>query len=149
MPHKTTPSAARRSTIARLAEPPQISGLSPQAARFVYSLRLIALHDRAWRDPVPELAVRLGSVEVAARALALSQAISSCWPEAVHVSRFCCQLLSHDEMTIGSLIDCAVRCDRPGFEGAIAGLVRPDRVHRMWEAVLGLVAAEANAAPSS
>lgn len=94
---------------------------------------------------MPELAVRLGSVEVAAKALALTQAISSCWPESIHVSRFCCQMLSHDEATIGALIDSASRCDRQGFEDAVHGLIRPDRIYRLWDAVLGYVAAEARA----
>ncbi|MFL0355455.1 DNA-directed RNA polymerase subunit beta' [Erythrobacter sp. GH1-10] len=146
MPRSNLPSAAARSTIADLARSPRIESLGPLGARFVYSLRLIALHDRANRDPVSELAVRLGSVEVAAKALALAQAISSVWPENIHVSRFCCQMLSHDEATIGKLIDSAATCDRAGFEEAIAGLVRPDRHHRLWDAALGLVAAETRAA---
>lgn len=132
--------------IASLARVPTIEDLSPLGARFVYSLRLIALHDRAKRDPIPELAVKLGSVEVAARSLALAQAVSQCWPEAITVSRFCCRLLSHDEITIGRLVDNAARCERQGFEDAISGLIRPDRHHRLWDAALSLVAAEARVA---
>lgn len=144
MNHQPASSATRQAVIERLAEPPRIESLSAIGARFIYSQRLIALHQRARRDPVPELAVRMGSVEAAAKALALTEAISSCWPENIHVARFCCELMTHDELTIGVMIDSAARADRAGFEGAIAGLVRPDRAYRLWEPVLALVAAELN-----
>ena len=146
MPDPHAPSATSRSIIAALAATPRIDNLAPIAARFVYSLRLIALHERLGRDPVPELAVRLRSVEAAAKALILAQAISAIWPENIHVSRFCCGLLSHDEVTIGAIVDSAERADRRAFEGAVDGLIRSDRAHRLWHAALALVAAEQRAA---
>lgn len=142
MTHSRSPTTAAKATIAKLAQTPRIADVHPIAARFVYALRLIALHDRAGRDPVPELACRLGSVEVAAKALALGQVISASWPEDIHVSRFCCGLMSHDEATIAAMMQSAGLRDRAGFEGAIEGLIRPDRAHRLWDAVLALVAAE-------
>lgn len=132
-------------TIAALASPPRVELLGPIGGRFVHALRLIALHERMGRDPVPELSVRLGSVEVAAKALILAQAIAACWPENIHVSRFCCRLLSHDEATIGAFVDAAARADRMAFEGALAGLIRPDRMPRLWEGALALTAAELRA----
>ncbi|MEE4289293.1 MAG: DNA-directed RNA polymerase subunit beta' [Erythrobacter sp.] len=138
-------SATTSPLLSELAAPRPVAALGPVAARFVHSLRLIALHERVGRDPVPELAVRLGGVEIAARALAFSQAIAASWPENVHVSRFCCCNLTHDEVTIGALVDCAWVRDRKGFEAQVEGLVRPDRIHRLWEGVLALVAAEARA----
>ncbi len=141
-------SAAAKATIEGLARPAEIEGLVPIAARFVFSLRLIAVHERAKRDPVPELANRLGNVEVAARALALAREISHVWPENICVSRFCCGLLTHDEHAIGTIVECACARDPRGFEQAIAGLVRPERIHRLWEPVLGLIAAEMRSAPN-
>lgn len=135
-------SAHSRSIIAQMAEPPRMGKIGPIAARFLYSLRLIALHDRARRDPLPELAARLGSVEAAAKAFDLAQAISGSWPENIHVSRFCCDLLTHDEATIGALVDAVCERDRPGFESGIAGLIRPDRIERLWDAALDLVVVE-------
>jgi hypothetical protein len=139
------PSATTRSIIAALAAPPRVEALGPVGGRFVHALRLIALHERAGRDPVPELAMRLGSVAVAAKALILAQAISANWPENIHVSRFCCRLLSHDEATIGAFVDAAANADRAGFEGALTGLIRADRTHRLWDAALELAAAEMRA----
>ncbi len=145
MPGHQTPSAARLSTIAALAAPPRMERLGPIAGRFIHALRLIALHDRMARDPVPELANRLGSVDVAAKALILAQAIAAIWPENIAVSRFCCRLLSHDEATIGAFVDAAAAGNRHGFEAALDGLVRADRAHRLWEGALALAAAEIRA----
>ena len=145
MSRPLTPSTTAQQTIAALAAPPRVEALGPIGGRFVHALRLIALHERMGRDPVPELAVRLGSVEVAAKALMLAQAISASWPENIHVSRFCCRLLSHDEATIGAFVDAAAKADRAAFEGALAGLIRPDRLPRLWEGALALTAAELRA----
>ena len=141
MPHPI-PTDTARQMIAALAAPPRVERLGPIAGRFVHALRLIALHERAGRDPVPELANRLGSVDVAAKALILAHAIAATWPENIHVSRFCCRLLSHDEATIGAFVDAAAEGDRRGFEAALEGLVRADRAHRLWESALALAAAE-------
>lgn len=132
-------------TIAALAAPPRIEALGPVAVRFIYALRLIALHERVGRDPVPELAVRLGGVEIAAKALMMEQIIAAVWPEDIHVSRFCCRLLSHDEATIGAFVDAAANGDRAGFEAAITGLIREARAVRLWEAALSLAGAERRA----
>jgi hypothetical protein len=145
MSRQPTPSAATAHIIARLAVPPRVDQLGPIAGRFVHALRLIALHERLGRDPVPELAVRLGSVEVAAKALILAQAIAATWPENICISRFCCRLMSHDETTIGAFVDAAAAGDRPGFEAALAGLIRTERTDRLWEGALALAAAERRA----
>ncbi|WP_296722513.1 DNA-directed RNA polymerase subunit beta' [Erythrobacter sp.] len=138
-------SAKARDIVAALAAPPRIEQLGPIAGRFIHALRLIALHERMGRDPVPELAVRLGSVDVAAKSLILAQTISANWPENIHVSRFCCRLMSHDEATIGAFVDAAAAADRIGFEAALTGLIRNDRLHRLWEGALALAAAELRA----
>jgi hypothetical protein len=145
MSGQESPKAATQHIIAALARPPQLDAFGPFAGRFIHALRLIALYERVGRDPVPELATRLGSVEVAAKALILAQAISASWPENVHVSRFCCRLLSHDEATIAAFVEAAAAGDRLDFEEALSGLVRPDRMHRLWGAALALTAAEMRA----
>lgn len=142
----TRPAIDTSSILKRLAAPALLSEIDPVAARFVHSLRLIALHERVRQDPVPELAARLGALDTAAKALELSHTIAAMWPENVHVSRFCCVRLTHDEATIAALVERAWSRDRTGFETEIAGLIRPERVNRLWEATLDLVVAEANAA---
>lgn len=145
MSRHRTPSATAQNIIAALATPRRVERLGPVAGRFLHALRLIALHERMGRDPVPELAVRLGSVEVAAKALILAHTISASWPENIHVSRFCCRLMSHDEATIGAFVDAAAAGDRRAFEAALTGLIRPERMHRLWEGALVLAAAELRA----
>lgn len=56
-------SSTTHTIIAQLAEPPRLAALHPIACRYITMLRLIAVHEAAERDPVPELAVRLGSVD--------------------------------------------------------------------------------------
>lgn len=145
MSHSPITSAAAKATIARLAAPPRMAHLNPIAARFIFSLRLIALHQRVQRDPVAELAVRLGSVDVAAKSLALSQMVCAAWPDHLHVSPFCCSLMSHDEASIAALVQTVIERDRPRFDQNIAGLIRPDRFERLWDAAQDLVMAELRA----
>lgn len=146
MKQRHSTSAKAQAIIAKLATPALIQDLGPLAARFVLALRLIALHERVGRDPVPELAVRLGSLDIAAKALSLSQVISSTWPDNIHISRFCCHMLTHDEQTIGALIASVAERDRDAFNANLEGLIRPSRVELLWEAVLSLIVAEASAA---
>jgi hypothetical protein len=131
-----------RNIIAGLATPPPLTTLGPIAGRFIHALRMIAFYERIGRDPVPDLAARLDSIDVAAKALILTQALAATWPEKITVKRSCCRYLSHDEATIGAFVDAAARGDRKGFEAAIDGLIRADRAHRLWEGALALVAAE-------
>lgn len=145
MPNNFVPTAESKATIARLAQPCSIETVGPIAARFVYSLRLIALHQRAGRDPIPELAAQLNSVSVAAKALALSQTVAAIWPENIHVSRFCCCKLTHDEATIAATLEAATDRDYSKFRGAVDGLIRNERAMRLWENVLELVEAELTA----
>ena len=145
MHHQHSPSDTAQNIIAGLAVPPRVETLGPIGGRFIHAMRLIALHERNGRDPVPELAVRLGGVGVAAKALMLAHAVSATWPENIHVARFCCRLLSHDEATIGAFVDAAAHGDRVGFEDVLTGLIRADRIHRLWDSALALAAAEMRA----
>ena len=142
-PRRSAAQETHQSWIERLARPPSIDGLHPIAARFVYSLRLVALHQQAGRDPVPELTQRLGSISGAISALGLAETIAYAWPEAVQLRRFCCQRLSHDETTIGRIVGAAWEGDRCAFDAELCGLVRVDRIERLWDDALDFVQADA------
>ena len=43
------------------------------------------------------------------------------------------------------MIACAVKRDPSGFEATVKGLIRPDRIDRLWECVLDLAMAELGA----
>ncbi len=143
-PDAQTPPATSNKWLTSLAQPRRIEAHGSIAARFIYSLRLIALYERAGHDPVAELAVRLGSVASASASLALAQAITRIWPENIHVSRFCCCALTHDEAALASSVDCAAKGQRDAFEAELSGLIRHDRIGRLWEHSIALVAAESH-----
>ena len=149
MPQNKLSTAATKATIAKLGAKPHLGEFNPIAARMVHAIRLIALHEQAKRDPVPELAQRLGHIDVAVKALSLAQAICASWPENIQVSRFCCGFLSHDEMTVAAMVDCAGHRDRDAFARTVQGLVRPERIPRLWDATLALVETEYRAATHS
>lgn len=143
MPQPYAPSAAARAVVTRLAEPQPVRALHPVAGRFVYALRLVALHERARTDPVPELTQRLGQITIAIKTLQLLESVSQAWPERVSVRRFCCGCLSHDELTLGRMVEAAWRGDEVEFGKQLHGLVRPDRIERIWFHAVDLVMAEA------
>jgi hypothetical protein len=134
--------AAAKVTIARLMQPPRLADRHPLAARTIHAMRLIALHDRVGRDPVPELTARLGGIGKAAKVLAFAQAIKSVWPEDIHISPFCCGLLSHDEATFCSMVEAVAGRDRGAFDHAVEGLVKTGRLDRLWNATSDWVIAE-------
>ena len=129
--------------VAALQEVPRIADLHPVAARFIYSLRLVAAYKRAKRDPAAELANRLGSIQTAIKALQFVETVGHAWPEPVLVQRFCCGCLSHDERTLGAMLDAAWNNDRAAFTEQLDGLVRSERIDRVWDDALQLVMAEA------
>lgn len=137
-----TPQNRQGDWIERLCKPSSISDFGPISGRFIYSLRLIALHRQVGRDPVPELAVKLGGVEIAIQTLKLAENIERSWPESIRVRRFCCRQLSYDEATIACMIAAAAEQRREGFEDQISGLIRHDRIERMWMDSIELVCAE-------
>ena len=141
--HSDSQSDRFRDQIAALRDMPKVADLHPAAARFVYSLRLVAAYKRAKRDPAAELAQRLGSIHVAIKALQLVEAIGHAWPEPILVQRFCCGCLSHDERTLGAMLDAAWRHDRAAFNEQLTGLVRNERIDRVWDNALQVVMAEA------
>ncbi|MFZ9396473.1 MAG: DNA-directed RNA polymerase subunit beta' [Erythrobacter sp.] len=137
-----SPKAGASAWVDWLQQPRIMTTLHPVAARFIHALRLIAVHHRARRDPTAELAVRLGSVAVAVKALQLADTIGGSWPEPVQLRRFCYRGLSHDEATIGALVEAAWWNRQDAFEREISGLVRSERIARLWADCVELVASE-------
>ncbi|ALE18080.1 hypothetical protein AMC99_02809 [Altererythrobacter epoxidivorans] len=138
-----TPATRAQEWVEALARPAAITALQPVAARFIYSLRLVATYQRARRDPAPELAQRLGQFTIAIKSLQLLDTIGHAWPDPVNVRRFCCCHLSHDELTLGRMMEAAWRGDEEGFARQVDGLVRSERIDRIWNDAVALVMAEA------
>lgn len=136
------PAASSLDWVARLKEPTRLTAMSPLARRFIFSLRLVAVYRRAKRDPLPELTSQLGNVTVAVKALQLIEALAQSWPEPLQVRRCCCEIASHDELTMAGLVDAAVKANRDLAQMHLSGLLRPERIDRVWEAASELIASE-------
>ncbi|XUU61740.1 DNA-directed RNA polymerase subunit beta' [Erythrobacter sp. HA6-11] len=128
--------------IKKLQERPRVDELDTLAVRFVFSLRLIAIHRQAKRDPVPELAAKLGNITSAIAALDLVETLTSVWPEPIQVGRACCRGLTLDEVTLGRAVQAVSARDREGFSLQLDGLIKASRVDILWEQALTFVAAE-------
>ena len=130
------------SWIERLKRPQRMEHIEPVAARFIFSLRLIAVHHRAKRDPTSELTARLGNIAIAVKAFQLSETLCQTWPEPICLRPFCCQALSHDETTIAAMLEAAWSGQRDLFVDQLNGLVRRDRIEWLWRDCSELVASE-------
>ena len=128
--------------IAKLQEPLKISDFSPLAPRFVFSLRVIAVHRKAGRDPVGELTARLGSVTVAIKALQLVEVLAHAWPDPVQVRRCCCQMLSHDELTMSAALQSVADGDRSAFDQHLSDLLPREARDAIWSSASELAIAE-------
>ncbi|RGP41564.1 hypothetical protein BPTFM16_01871 [Altererythrobacter insulae] len=128
--------------IERLSQPTRITQLSPIAQRFIFSLRLIAVHRKAGRDPVGELTTRLGSVSVAIKTLQLVEICAQAWSDPVQVRRCCCQMTSHDELTLSTALDSARSSDRGAFDQNLSDLLSREVRDAIWIAASELVIAE-------
>lgn len=115
------------STIAALAQPGDLRALSLAALHAVMALRLAALCERAGRERLAELSIRLGSVGAALALCSLIDAVVRVWPEPYRCSPPCCRALTPDERTVAACMGAAAQGDEAGFRAQIDGLVRPDR----------------------
>lgn len=136
----TQASHTAHATIAALARPQDIRGLSLTALHLVMAMRLCALFERAGRDPVPDLARRYHSVEAACAVHGLVRTVMQTWPEPFMVNRPCCLAMTPDETTLAAMTRAALAADHPAFAAALSGFVRPDRHEALHEATRHAVA---------
>lgn len=122
--------------IAALARPQDVRGLNLTGLHMVMAMRLCALFENAGRDPVPDLAQRYRSVEAACAVHGLVATIKQVWPEPFMVNRPCCLSMTPDEATLAMLVRAATAANRPLFSDAIAGLVRADRHHTLYQSTI-------------
>ena len=128
--------------IAKLSEPNKVSEFPPLVQRFIFSLRLIAVYRKAGKDPFAELSSRLGSMTVASKALQLIEVIAHAWPEPVQVRRCCCQIASHDEVSIGQALLAVAERDRAVFDLTLSDILPSAARDAVWAPAKELVVAE-------
>jgi hypothetical protein len=90
------------------------------AMHMIMATRLCILYGQAERDPLPDLAVRLRSMEAARRVESLVRTVQESWPEHFLIHRPCCLALSPDEALLGDLTIAATQ----GHESGAVQLLR-------------------------
>lgn len=124
----------------RLQMPLLIENQSITAIRAVVALRLIAVASRAGRDPLPLLAQRFASITAAKAFIDFADMAGGYWPENFKVMCPCSRTMTHDELTIALLVDCAAAGQREVFSRVLDGLIRHDRHERLFEQAKAMVA---------
>lgn len=127
-------------TVARLAALPTIDCLSWSGLRVVVALRALARCSEAGREPMAELAGRLGSVSRARAFMAFADTLGHCWPEPMEVQRPCCRVVGPDEATLAAMVEAARLADRDAFGQAVEGFIRPDRHEPLFGLTLEIAA---------
>lgn len=84
------------------------------AMHMIMAMRLCVLFGQAGRDPLPDLAVRLRSMDAARRVERIVRTIQQNWPEHFLVHRPCCMTLSPDEALLGDLAMAAAAGEEGG-----------------------------------
>jgi hypothetical protein len=81
------------------------------AVHLIMATRLCILFGQAGRDPLPDLAVRLRSMEAARRVARMVCSLHQSRPESFLIHRPCCMALSPDEALLGDLAVSATQGD--------------------------------------
>lgn len=114
------------------------------AMHMIMATRLCILFGQAGRDPLPDLAVRLRSMDAARRVGRLVRAIQHDWPEHFLVHRPCCMTLSPDEAVLGDLAVAAAQGDESSAVTLLRDMLPADTARFLFrEAVTAAAAIQA------
>lgn len=108
------------------------------AMHMTMAMRLCILFGQAGRDPLPDLAVRLRSMEAARQVERVVQTVQRNWPEHFLVHRPCCLALSPDEALLGDLTIAATQGDESGAVQLLSDMLPADTARSLF---LDIVAA--------
>ena len=108
------------------------------AMHVVMGMRLCILYGQAGRDPLPDLAVRLRSMDAARRIERIVRAVQCAWPEPFLIHRPCSMTLTPDETMIAQLAVAATQGNEAGAVTLLGDMLKRDVIDELF---LGLVAA--------
>ena len=111
------------------------------AMNLIMAARLCIIFGQTGRDPVPDLAVRLRSMDAARRVARLVGGIQQGWSEHFLVHRPCCMTLSPDEALLGDLAVMALQGDETGATQLLRDTLPCDVTHFMFHETIAAVAA--------
>jgi len=111
------------------------------AMHLIMATRLCILFGQSGRDPLPDLAVRLRSMDAARRVAVLVRALQQDWPEHFLVHRPCCMALSPDEALFGDLIVAALQGHESGAMSLLRDTLRSDVARLLFHEMVAAAAA--------
>lgn len=122
-----------------LGSPRTMAGLEGRAALVLRTVRIWAGLRMARHCPIEMAEHRLGSVSAAGALRILVETMSAAWPDPVALAPPCCPVLSHDEATIGALLQAAWAGDRRRFDREAEEMLDEDARARLWSAMRALL----------
>lgn len=111
------------------------------AMHMIMGARLCILFGQAGRDPLPDLAVRLRSMNAARRVAQLVQTIQQVWPEHFLIHRPCAMALSPDETLLGDLAVAAAAGDEETARLIMRDMLPEDISRLLFADALGAASA--------
>ena len=111
------------------------------AMHMIMGTRLCIMFGQAGRDPTPDLAVRLRSMDAARLVARLVRSIQELWPEPFLVHRPCCMALSPDETLLGDLVVAATRGDEDSAVVMMRDVFPADTSRHLFRETVGAAAA--------
>lgn len=111
------------------------------AMHMIMATRLCILFGQAGRDPLPDLAVRLRSMDAARRVTQIVRTIQQDWPEHFLIHRPCSMALTPDEALLGDLVINADRGDECAATALLGDMLPRDSIHYLFREISVAVAA--------
>lgn len=122
-----------------IASMTHIRHLSAAQGRIAFAMRIAVVFNKLGRNPVPELANRLGSCHAAGCFLNMVGEMGSAWPEPIYINPPCCPKLSYDEMMLLDLLEACGRANRKAFDELLVDLVPAQARDKLYVAAEAFV----------
>jgi len=111
------------------------------AMHVVMGMRLCILYGQAGRDPLPDLAVRLRSMDAARRVERVVRTVQGAWPEHFLIHRPCSMGLTPDEAVIAQLSVAAAEGNEARAAMLLGDMLKRQVIDELFLNLVGAVAA--------
>jgi hypothetical protein len=110
------------------------------AMHLIMATRLSIVFGKAGQDPLPDLAVRLRSIEAARRVAKLVGALQRDWPEHFLINRPCCMALTPDEALLGDLAHAALQGDEASATRLLSDVLSAEQAQAFFRETVRAIA---------
>jgi len=111
------------------------------AMHVVMGMRLCILYGQAGRDPLPDLAVRLRSMDAARRIERVVRTVQCAWPDHFLIHRPCSMELTPDEAVVAQLAVAATEGHEARGLPLLGDMLKRDVIAELFLNLVGAVAA--------